>query len=56
MFHHKKHNIWQRFVMAIRDINSLAKCNVNCPGCGSSKVSGGGDGPYMCGDCGSMWQ
>lgn len=56
MFHHRKHNRWQRFIMAIRDIRHMATCSITCPGCGSSNVTGGGGGPYMCGSCGSMWQ
>jgi ribosomal protein S27AE len=31
-------------------------CRVNCPGCGSSNVSGENGGPYSCGNCGSLWQ
>lgn len=42
--------------MAWRDIRAMATTNVTCPGCGSGNVTGGGDGPYSCGNCGSMWQ
>lgn len=40
----------------MRDLFKRLLCWVNCPGCGSSNVTGGGDGPYLCGACGSMWQ
>jgi ribosomal protein L37AE/L43A len=55
----KKYSFRQRLIMAVRqvmDVNDAAKCSVTCPGCGSSNVSGGGGGPYSCGNCGSIWQ
>lgn len=35
-------------------VRNLGKCLTNCPGCGSSDVSGGP--PWACNNCGSMWQ
>jgi transposase-like protein len=55
MFMHKKHSLLQRIIMATRDIVSLARCSVTCPGCGSGNVNGG-DGSYVCHNCGAMWQ
>lgn len=52
----KHYTLWQRMVMAIRDIRHMATLSINCPGCGSGNVTGGNGGPYMCHNCGSMWQ
>lgn len=37
-----------------RLVQTLGRCLINCPGCGSSQVSGGP--PWQCRSCGSMWQ
>lgn len=52
----KRYNLWQRIVMAVRDIRDMATFSASCPGCGSSNVTGGGDKPYGCSNCGSIWQ
>ena len=56
---HKKYNLRQRVVMAIRQvnaqINALAECAMQCPGCGSSNVTGDGRS-WICHNCGSQGQ
>jgi hypothetical protein len=45
----KKYNAWQRIVMAIRnyrDMNNLAQCSLQCPGCGSEVV--GDESSWYC--------
>jgi transposase-like protein len=52
---HKKYTLWQRFVMAIRDVREMATCSMQCPGCGSGNVTGSGNS-WICHNCGAMWQ
>lgn len=55
MFMHKKYSRWQRLVMAVRDVVSLARCSLQCPGCGSFRVTGD-SGSWICHACGSQGQ
>lgn len=51
----KKYNLWQRVVMAIRDVKDMATCSMTCPGCGSSNVSGDSSS-WICHNCGAQGQ
>lgn len=52
----KRYTLRQRLIMALRDVRDMAQCRVSCPGGCSGPVTGGPDGPWVCGKCSGMWQ
>lgn len=53
MFHHKKHSLWQRLVMATRDLRQQSECQFQCPGCDSGNTSGEYPTSWACHNCGA---